>query len=229
MKTIGLIGGMSFESTLTYYQVINETVNKELGGLHSAKIILHSVDFAEIEEHQSNNEWHKSAEQLSNIAKSLEASGADFILICTNTMHKVADEVQRAINIPLLHIATVTGDALLEKRIKKVALLGTKYTMQQDFYKQKLIDMGIDVIIPEEEDQQLVNSIIFDELCHGKIIKSSKDELIRIAHALKEKNAEGLILGCTELGLILKQEDCTIKLFDTTIIHAKHAALNALK
>lgn len=197
MKTIGLIGGMSWESTASYYQIINETIIERLGGLHSAKIALYSVDFAEIEECQAKGEWDKSAEILSRAAMSLERAGADFILICTNTMHKVAPQIQSRIDIPLIHIAEATADALQEAGIKKVALLGTKYTMTQDFYKQKLTERGLAVLIPNAEDIETVNRIIYDELCLGIISEASRGEYQRIIRQLKEKDAEGVILGCT--------------------------------
>lgn len=228
MKTIGLIGGMSWESTVTYYEVINETIKKELGGLHSAKIILYSVDFDEIEKCQAEGDWQKSAEILSSAAVSLEKAGADFILICTNTMHKVANEIQASVHLPILHIAEATAKEINHKQLNRIALLGTKYTMTQDFYKQKLIENGIQVLIPEHEDIELVNHVIYDELCLGIINKQSKEEFIRIIHELKEKGAQGVILGCTEIGLLIQQQDSDIPVFDTTFIHAQAAALLSL-
>ena len=228
MKTIGLIGGMSWESTVTYYEVINETIKKELGGLHSAKIILYSVDFDEIEKCQAEGDWQKSAEILSSAAVSLEKAGADFILICTNTMHKVANEIQASVHLPILHIAEATAKEINHKQLNRIALLGTKYTMTQDFYKQKLIENDIQVLIPEHEDIELVNHVIYDELCLGIINKQSKEELIRIIHELKEKGAQGVILGCTEIGLLIQQQDSDIPVFDTTFIHAQAAALLSL-
>ena len=205
MKTIGLIGGMSWESTVTYYQLINETVKKEMGGLHSAKILLYSVDFAEIEEYQARGEWDKSAEVLSQAAVNLESAGADFIVICTNTMHKVAPDIQKRICVPIVHIAEATAEVLKEKGITKVGLLGTKYTMTQDFYKQKLIDAGIEVLIPDEDDVEMVNRVIFDELCLGKIRAESRMEFSRIIAGLAEAGAQAVILGCTEIGLLVAQ------------------------
>ena len=222
MKTIGLLGGMSWESTVTYYQIINEAVKREMGGLHSAKILLYSVDFAEIEECQAEGDWARSAEILSRAAKSLEDGGADFIIICTNTMHKIADERARSISIPIVHIAEATSDSLKEKGIEKAALLGTKYTMTQDFYKNKLIEAGIDVIIPDDVDT--VNDIIYNELCLGKVLEQSKAKYLSIIRGLKEKGAEAVILGCTEIGLLIKQEDTDLPVFDTTLIHAERAA-----
>ncbi|HIQ89567.1 TPA: aspartate/glutamate racemase family protein [Candidatus Galligastranaerophilus faecipullorum] len=229
MKTIGLLGGMSFESTIPYYKIINEEINKALGGLHSAKIILYSVDFAEIEECQKTDNWQKSAQILSGAAKNLEDAGADCIVLCTNTMHKVADEIQNAIDIPLLHIAQTCAEELKKNSIKKAALAGTKYTMQQDFYKKELAKNGIEVLIPEDNDIEIINNIIFQELCKGKFLKESKKEFIRIINSLVENGAEGIIFGCTEIGLLLNQDDLSIKVFDTTAIHAKKAAEFALQ
>ena len=228
MKTIGLLGGMSWESTVTYYQVINETIKKELGGLHSAKCILYSVDFDEIETYQSRGEWDKSAEVLAQAAQALERAGADFIIICTNTMHKVATEIRRKITIPLLHIADTTATELKKSRIKKVGLLGTKYTMQQEFYKKVLQDNGIEVIVPDDADIEVVNRIIYDELCLGKITAPSKAAYLRIISELSQQGAQGIILGCTEIGLLVKQSDTSVPLFDTTLIHAEKAALDAI-
>ena len=224
MKTIGLIGGMSWESTVSYYQLINETIKEKLGGLHSAKILLYSVDFAEIERYQASGDWDKSAEVLSQIAQNLEQAGADFIVICTNTMHKVAPQIQKTISIPILHIAQATADALLENGIKKVGLLGTKYTMTQDFYKEKLFEAGLDVVIPDQAGVEEVNRIIYDELCLGQIKESSKQAYLAIIDDLKNAGAEAVILGCTEIGLLVKQEDTDMSLFDTTEIHALRAA-----
>ena len=228
MKTIGLIGGMSWESTVTYYQLINETIKEQCGGLHSAKILMYSVDFAEIEECQAKGEWEKSGEILANVAQNLEKAGADFIVICTNTMHKVLPQIQESINIPIIHIADATADELEKQKIKKVALLGTKYTMTQDFYKERIIARGIEVMIPEETDVEIVNRIIYEELCLGEIREASKTEYIRIINQLKDEGAEGIILGCTEIGLLIKQEDSILPVFDTTQIHAKVAAINAI-
>lgn len=229
MKTIGLIGGMSWESTVTYYQVINETVKKELGGLHSAKCILYSVDFDEIEKYQSDGEWNKSAEVLAQAASALERAGADFIVICTNTMHKVAPEISRKITVPLLHIADMTAIELKKSNIKKVGLLGTKYTMQQAFYKNVLQANGIEVIVPDDAGIEVVNSVIYDELCIGKISAQSKATYLRIISELSNKGAQGIILGCTEIGLLVKQSDTTVPLFDTALIHAQNAALKSIE
>ncbi|QLY80747.1 aspartate/glutamate racemase family protein [Clostridium intestinale] len=229
MKTIGLIGGMSWESTVTYYQIINEVVKKQLGGLHSAKVVLYSVDFQEIEECQSNGEWDKSAGILGGAAKKLEQAGADFIVICTNTMHKIAPNIQKEIQIPIIHIAEATAEKLIENNIYKVALLGTKYTMKQDFYKEKLIERGIEVLIPNDSDVEIVNNIIYDELCLGIISEKSKSGYIRIIDKLKEDGAQGVILGCTEIGLLIGQEDTILPVFDTTQIHATKAAMLAIE
>ena len=220
MKTIGLIGGMSWESTVTYYKIINETVKERLGGFHSGKILLYSVDFAEIEECQAKGEWEKSAEILSEAAENLEKAGADFIVICTNTMHKVAGKIQENIKIPVIHIADATAHKLKQDGILKTALLGTKYTMTQDFYKEKLRENGIEVLIPEEKDIEIVNHVIYEELCLGKILDSSRKEYIRIIDGLKEKGAQGVILGCTEIGLLISQKDSPLPVYDTTEIHA---------
>ncbi|WP_375713186.1 aspartate/glutamate racemase family protein [Selenomonas noxia] len=229
MKTIGLIGGMSWESTVTYYQVINETIKKQLGGLHSAKCILYSVDFDEIEKYQVSREWDKSADVLSEAAQALERAGADYIVICTNTMHKVAPEIGRRIHIPILHIADMTAAELQKQGIKKVGLLGTKYTMRQDFYKNILIEQGIEVVIPNDADVDVVNRIIYDELCLGKISEQSKDIYLDIIMKLAQDGAQGIILGCTEIGLLVRQPDTDIPLFDTTLIHAEQAALKSLE
>lgn len=228
MKTIGLIGGMSWESTVSYYQIINEAIKEKLGGLHSAKILLYSVDFAEIEECQAKGEWDKSAEILSKAAVNLESAGADFIVICTNTMHKVAPQIQEHIHIPILHIADATADVLIEKGIKTVGLLGTKYTMTQDFYKEKLISKGLSVVVPGESEIEQVNSIIYNELCLGIISDVSREIYTRIIEELKSNGAEGVILGCTEIGLLVSQNDCSIPVYDTTKIHAESAAIKAV-
>ena len=229
MKTIGLIGGMSWESTVTYYKIINETIKKKLGGLHSAKCILYSVDFQEIEECQANGNWEKSGEILGEAANNLEKAGADFIVICTNTMHKVVNQIKEKISIPILHIAEMTAEKILEKGLKNIALLGTKYTMEQDFYKSKLIEKGINVIIPDKNDIEIINEVIYDELCLGTINSDSKKKFLEIVDKLRNKGAEGIILGCTEIGLLIKNEDTDVPLFDTAIIHAEQAAIYSIK
>ena len=229
LKTIGLIGGMSWESTVTYYKIINETVKEKLGGLHSAKCILYSVDFQEIEECQANGNWEKSGEILGEAAYNLEKAGTDFIVICTNTMHKVVNQIKEKISIPILHIAEMTAEKILEKGLKNIALLGTKYTMEQDFYKSKLIEKGINVIIPDKNDIETINEVIYDELCLGTINFNSKKKFLEIVDKLRSKGAEGIILGCTEIGLLIKNEDTDVPLFDTAIIHAEQAAMYSIK
>lgn len=219
---------MSWESTVTYYQIINETVNRELGGLHSAKILLYSVDFAPIEAYQARGEWEKSAETLAEAAQNLERAGADYIVICTNTMHKVAPQIQERISIPLLHIADATAEALLQAGVKTTALLGTKYTMTQDFYKDRLTARGISVLIPDPEGVETVNRVIYDELCRGVISPDSRRAFVEIIRALQKRGAEGVVLGCTEIGLLIRPEDSPLPVFDTTVIHATKAARAAL-
>jgi len=230
MKTIGLIGGMSWESSQEYYRIINETVEETMGGLHSAKSLMYSFDFEEIEKLQHQGDWDKLTELMIEAAKDLEKGGADFVIICTNTMHKMADEVQKNIQIPLLHIADATAEKIKEKGINKIGLLGTKFTMEEDFYKGRLIDKyEIKVIIPNEEERQIVHKVIYNELCLGKINQSSKKKFKKIIQNLISNGAEGIMLGCTEIPLLIKQEDVEVPLFDTTTIHAKYAVENALK
>ena len=229
MKTIGLIGGMSWESTVTYYQIVNETIKQELGGLHSAKVLLYSVDFAEIEEYQAKGEWDKSAEVLAAAAVNLEKAGADFIVICTNTMHKVAPQMQEKLTVPIIHIAEATADELKKHGISKVGLLGTKYTMTQEFYKSKLIEAGIEVVIPDAVEVEVVNDIIYNELCLGIIKEESKQKYVDIIAKLEQAGAQGVILGCTEIGLLIQQKDTALSVFDTTQIHAKKAAFMAIE
>lgn len=228
MKTIGLIGGMSWESSSEYYRIINEEVKQRLGGLHSAKCVLYSVDFEEIEICQRNGDWEKATQILKDAARSLEAAGADFMIICTNTMHKVANEVQSGVRIPLLHIADITAQHVLSSGIKTIGLLGTKYTMEQDFYKSRLEAQGIKVLIPKEIDRAMVNTVIYNELCLGQIIDESRAKYKRIIEDLIEQGADGIILGCTEIGLLVKPEDSTMPLFDTTLLHAIGAVNFAL-
>ena len=225
LKTIGLIGGMSWESTVTYYQTINRVIQAELGGLHSARCILYSVDFHEIAEFQSTGCWEKCAKALSDIALALEKSGADFIVLCTNTMHKTADDIAKAISIPILHIAEMTAQELRENQIKKIALLGTKYTMEEDFYKSRLISNNIDIVIPEEEDRLFINNTIYNELCLGIISDKSKERFLKIIDEAVNTGAQGVILGCTEIGLLIQQQDTAVPLFDTARIHAAKSAL----
>lgn len=229
MKTLGLIGGMSWESTIPYYSTINEYVKNQLGGLHSAKIILHSVDFHDIEQLQSQGDWQQAARVLSDIAMGLEKAGAEAIVICTNTMHKVADAVENASLLPLLHIADATGESIAKQGMKKVGLLGTRYTMEQDFYRQRIRDRyGIDVIIPDSAGRETVNRVIYEELCQGKIDAGSRQAYREIITQLERQGAEGIILGCTEIPLLLSADDANVPLFDTTTLHAIAAAKYAL-
>lgn len=224
MKTIGLLGGMSWESTVSYYQEINEGVKSVLGGLHSAKIFLYSVDFNEIEQLQHKGCWDEAAEILSAAAKAVEAGGADFLLICTNTMHKVAEEVQSSITIPLIHIADATAEKLISDNIKRVGLLGTKFTMEQGFYKHRVSEKhGIEVIVPNEQDRNIIHNIIYNELCLGEINESSRSEYIKIVDKLFSKGAEAVILGCTEIALLIQQQHTKVPLYDTAQIHASQA------
>lgn len=230
MKTIGLIGGMSWESTLSYYKAINQGIKKQLGGLHSAKLVLFSVDFDEIEKLQHQGKWQETADILSNAAVSIEKAGADFFLICTNTMHKVAEQVQSSVSIPLLHIADATALELLTQNISKVGLLGTAFTMEQDFYKSRLTDkFGIDVLVPNTEQRAQVHQIIYQELCQGKIKPESKAIYLDIVDELYKQGCEGVILGCTEIALLIQQQDTNVPLYDTTQIHAERAIEVSLK
>ncbi len=223
MKTIGLLGGMSWESTELYYRLINEGVKAELGGLHSANIAMVSVDFQEIEQLQHQGNWAGAALLLSQAAKHIEAAGADFLLICTNTMHKVANEVQAAIDIPLLHLADATAKRIVDANITTVGLLGTNFTMEQDFYKGRLQQHGIAVITPDKADRDIVHQIIYQELCLGKINSSSRDKYLTIIEKLATDGATAVIEGCTEITLLVQQQHTDIPLFDTTAIHAEEA------
>ena len=223
MKTVGLLGGMSWESSLFYYKAINEGVKDRLGGLHSAKIAMLSVDFEEIERLQHAGEWEKLGEILAKGATNIERAGADCLLICTNTMHKVASQVESAISIPLIHIADATAKVLVQDGIKRVGLLGTAFTMEQDFYKSRLQEHGLEVLIPDKSDRELVHSVIYNELCLGECKLASKEAYIKIINSLAKEGAEGVILGCTEIGMLLKQSDTEVKLYDTTYIHAQSA------
>lgn len=229
MKTIGLIGGMSWESSAEYYRLLNNEVKEQLGGLHSAKCILYSVDFQEIERYQAQCDWDKAGEVLGEAAYSLEKAGADFIVICTNTMHKVMDCIEAKITIPVLHIADATAAQIQKESIRKIGLLGTNYTMEQDFYKTRIEAQGIEVIVPQEEERNIVNQIIYEELCLGEISQTSKEYYLQVIRKLVESGAEGIILGCTEIGLLIQQEDVAVPVFDTTIIHAITAVEQAMK
>ena len=229
MKTIGLIGGMSWESTVSYYQTINTRVKEQLGGLHSAKCALYSVDFQEIEACQKEGRWDDSAKILAEAARSVERAGADFALICTNTMHKVFDQVQAAVSIPLLHIAEATAGVVLKQGLERIGLLGTAYTMEQDFYKAKLQQAGIEVIIPEADERREISRVIYEELCLGIIRKESRDYYVRVVESLSGRGAQGVIMGCTEIGLLLSPEYTDVPLFDTAEIHASSAAQRAME
>jgi aspartate racemase len=229
MKTIGLIGGMSWESTVPYYRQINETIKQHLGGLHSARLVLYSVDFHEVERLQHAGDWDAAGAMMADAARALQAAGADFIVLCTNTMHKVAPAIEAAVRIPLFHIADPTARAIKQAGMRKIGLLGTRFTMEQPFYKDRLRELhGLDVVVPAAADRDIVHRIIYQELCLGQVVDASRDEYRRIIAALVEQGAEGVILGCTEISLLVAQPDASVPLFDTTSIHATSAALWAL-
>jgi len=229
MKTIGLIGGMSWESSVEYYRTINEEVKNRLGGLHSAKCLLYSVDFEEIERYQVEGDWESAGNVLGDVALSLEKAGAEFIVICTNTMHKVIDNINKKISIPILHIADATVKQIKISNFKTIGLLGTKYTMEQDFYKSRIESNGIKVIVPNKEDRNRINDVIYEELCLGKIKQSSKEYYQFVIKQLIDEGAEGIILGCTEIGLLVNPGDSEVPLFDTTAIHAIESVNRALE
>ena len=229
MKTIGLLGGMSWGSTELYYRWINEGVKEKLGGLHSARIAMVSVDFQEIEELQQSGEWQRAGEVLSKAARRIEAAGADFLVICTNTMHKVVPQLERAINIPILHLADATARRIKERGMKTVGLLGSNFTMEEDFYRGRLIEKhGLTVIIPSARNRQIVHRIIYEELCLGIVKAESREEYLRIINRMREEGAEGVIEGCTEIVMLVQQKHTDIPLFDTTAIHAQEAVSVAL-
>lgn len=229
MKTIGLLGGMSWESTVPYYRQINEAVKARLGGLHSAKIVLYSVDFAEIERLQHQGDWPAAGAVLADAARALERAGADFIVLCTNTMHKVAPAIEAAVKIPLLHIADPTAAAIRHAGLQRVGLLGTRFTMEQDFYRGRLIgEHGIEVLIPEADDRDLVHRVIYEELCLGRVEEPSREAYRGVMQRLVERGAQGIILGCTEISMLVGAQDARVPLFDTTAIHAAAAAAQAL-
>ena len=228
MKTIGLLGGMSWESTALYYRLINEETKRRLGGLHSARTILFSVDFHEVEAMQSNDDWTAAADLLSDAALSIEKAGADFLLICTNTMHKVADEVLARINIPLLHLADATATRIIECGISKVGLLGTRFTMEHEFYKGRLEQHGIAVLTPTAAERSLVHRVIYEELCLGIVKDESRAAFLDIMDGLVQRGAEAVIEGCTEIGMLVREEHTDVRLFDTTRIHAEEAVAAAL-
>ncbi len=229
MKTIGLIGGMSWESSAEYYRIINQTTKEQLGGLHSAPIVMYSVEFNEIVRLQHEGKWDELTAIMVDAAKRLERAGADLVLICTNTMHKMASEVEHATSLPLLHIADATATRIIENKLKTVALLGTRFTMEQDFYKERLAEKhGLEVIVPSAEEMEIVHRIIYNELCQGTILDSSRKEYLRIITNLVSQGAEGVILGCTEIPLLVKQADVAVPIFDTTTIHAQEAVKIAI-
>jgi len=224
MKTLGLIGGMSWESTVIYYQHMNRMVRSQLGGLHSARLLLWSFDFQEIEKDQASGDWEAASGKMCDAAKRLKAAGAEAIVICTNTMHKMADQVEAASGLPLIHIADATAKAIKQKGLSKVGLLATRYTMEENFYKGRLIEKhGLEVVIPNEENRAIVHDIIYNELCQGIIKDSSKENYKTVIQSLINQGAEGIILGCTEIGLLIKQQDVATPVFDTTLIHAQEA------
>lgn len=229
MKTIGLIGGMSWESTVPYYQIINRTVAERLGGLHSAKLVMFSVDFEQIEALQRADRWEEAGRVLADAALRLETAGADFLVLCTNTMHKVAPAIEARTRIPLLHIAEATAAVICGHGLRRIGLLGTRFTMEQDFYRSWLERAGLEVLIPGETDRRLVHEIIFQELCRGRVLEASRAEYRRILADLAAAGAEGVILGCTEISLLVGAQDAPVPLFDTTQIHARLAALRALE
>ncbi len=230
MKTIGLLGGMSWESTIPYYRQINQHIKQQLGGLHSAKIILYSVDFADIEALQRSGDWDRAGELLAEAAVKLQSAGADCLVLCTNTMHKVAAVIETAVTIPLLHIADATAEAIQLAGLNKVALLGTRFTMEQDFYKKRLTESyGLEVLVPDEESRALVHQVIYQELCLGLVKPNSRLQYQQIMADLVVQGAEAIILGCTEIALLVSAEDCAVPLFDTTFLHAQKAADFALE
>ena len=230
MKTIGMIGGMSWESSLEYYRIVNERVASRLGGVHSAKSLMISVDFAEVETLQREGRWEEATQMMVEAAQSLQLGGADFIVICTNTMPKMAEDVAASVSIPLLHIADATAEQIVARGLKRIGLLGTRFTMEEEFYKGRLEKkFALDVLTPEKADRDIVHRVIYEELVLGKIEPASKAEYLRIIKDLQARGAEGIILGCTEIGLLVKQADCNLPLFDTTLLHAEAAVEFALK
>ncbi|MFF0393755.1 aspartate/glutamate racemase family protein [Kitasatospora sp. NPDC004615] len=228
MKTIGLLGGMSWESTAQYYRLLNEFTRDRLGGLHSAKCVLYSVDFAEIEQLQATGQWQAAGEMLADAARSVEAGGADLLLICTNTMHKVAEQVAGAVGIPLLHLGDATAEAVLAAGVRRVGLLGTAFTMEQDFYRERLAGHGLDVIVPDAAGRELVHRVIYQELCVGVVREESREAYRKVIAELVAAGAEGVILGCTEIELLVGAEDSSVPVFPTTRIHAAAAVEAAL-
>ncbi|TCL07131.1 aspartate/glutamate racemase family protein [Sodalis ligni] len=229
MKTLGLLGGMSWESTLPYYRMINQGISERLGGLHSASLLLCSLDFADIAQMQAGGEWRRAGQLLADKAVALQQAGAEAIVLCTNTMHKVADNIEQACTLPLLHIADATGRVINRQGLRRVGLLGTRFTMQEDFYRQRLAQSyGIEVVVPDDHDSDIIHRVIFEELCLGRIRPESREAYARIIAKLESQGIEGLILGCTEIGLLISQDDAAVPLFDTTAIHAASAVAFAL-
>jgi len=229
LKTIGLIGGMSWESSIEYYRIINQVVRDRLGGVHSARSVMYSVDFAEIELLQHQGRWEEATAMMVDAAHRVERGGADFVVICTNTMHRMAEDVQHAIQIPLLHIADAAADRVRAAGMKTIGLLGTRFTMEQDFYRGRLVEKhGLDVLIPDEQGREVVHHVIYDELVVGKVLPESRAKFTEIIASLAARGAEGIILGCTEIGLLVRQEDSPVPLFDTTLVHAEAAVELAL-
>ncbi len=228
MKTIGLLGGMSWESTASYYRIMNEAVRARLGGLHSAQLCMYSVEFGIVEGLMAEGDWKGVTEILSGAAQKVESAGAEFILICTNTMHKLAPEIQKAISIPILHIADATADALVRDGVNCAGLLGTNPTMQQDFCREKLGQKGIEIVTPSSEDMDYIHEVIFSELCAGVFLDETRNRFREIMAGLVKKGAEGMILGCTEIPLLVERKDCSVKLYDTTELHALAAVARAL-
>ena len=229
MKTIGLIGGMSWESSLLYYRMINQGVKQRLGGLHSAQLLMYSVDFAAIENLQHKGDWEGAAEILIDAARRLEAGGAEFFLICTNTMHQVADVIAEAVGIPLLHIADATAEILRQDQVRRIGLLGTAFTMELGFYRDRIGQHGIDVVVPDLHDRQMVHDIIYQELCQGEVDDESREVFLAIIERMQEQNIDGVILGCTEIGMLLQSRHTDVRLYDTTAIHAEQAVDFALR
>ena len=229
MKTIGLLGGMSWESTAEYYRHINEEVKRRLGHLHSARIALYSVDFEDVEQLQQAGHWDQAADLMIDAARRVERAGADLLLICTNTMHKVAEPVADALRIPLLHIADATADAIKRQSIQRVGLLGTRFTMEEAFYRGRLVEKhGLEVVVPEAEQREIVHRVIYDELCVGRIEEQSRQQYLDVIDDLVRQGAQAVILGCTEIGLLIREDDCAIPVFDTTHLHAQAAVDYAL-
>jgi len=228
VKTIGLIGGMSWESTVTYYQIMNRRVNEALGGYHCARLLLYNVDFAEVEAAAGAGNWQRVGEQLADAAQRLERGGADYVFLCTNTMHKSCEQIEKAIRVPFVHIADATADALLGKGVKRAALLGTRYTMEQDFLKERLAKRGLTVDIPNKAERDMLHRVIFEELCFGKTLPESKAAFLNVINRMAEEGAEAAILGCTEIGMLVNQADTPVPLYDTAVVHAEKAAQLAL-